>query len=178
VKKYELTEESIRLFDRTLYRIKALIDIPSINVKKGDLGGFVESERNLSQEGNCWMADEAIVFGEAKVFGAARVYEQASVYGEARVFGEAEVFGEARVFGEALVTKTSDYLTISPIGSENGVLTAFKDKEGKIFINRGCYTGTIEEFEQRVKEVHGENKYGLVYLSHLTTIKLQLHTEA
>ena len=172
MKKYELTEESIQLFDRTLYRIKALIDIPSINVKKGDLGGFVESERNLSQEGNCWMADEAIVFGEAKVFGAARVF------GEAKVFGEAIVFGEAEVFGEALVTKTSDYLTISPIGSENGVLTAFKDKEGKIFINRGCYTGTIEEFEQRVKEVHGENKYGLVYLNHLTTIKLQLRTEA
>ena len=30
------------------------------DVHQGDLGGFVESERNLSQEGSCWIYDNAL----------------------------------------------------------------------------------------------------------------------
>ena len=47
--KYELTKES----KGNLFRIKALKDFG--NVKKGDLGGFIEKTDNLSQEGNCWV---------------------------------------------------------------------------------------------------------------------------
>ena len=43
--KYKLTE-SIKFEGRTIYRIQALEDFS--NVKKGDFGGYVESERNLS----------------------------------------------------------------------------------------------------------------------------------
>ena len=61
-KKYELTEETIETNEGiTLYRIKALKDFNY--VYKGDLGGFIESEENLSQEGNCWVYDDSIVFG-------------------------------------------------------------------------------------------------------------------
>jgi hypothetical protein len=54
-KKYKLTKETIIVDSSTLYRIKALNDIPSSNVKKGDLGGFIENESNLSHEGSCWV---------------------------------------------------------------------------------------------------------------------------
>ena len=50
MKKYELTEEVNK---QGLHRIRALKDIPLYGVKKGDLGGFVERENNLSQEGDC-----------------------------------------------------------------------------------------------------------------------------
>ena len=39
MRKYKLTGETKLWFDRTLYRIRALIDIKEHSVKKGDLGG-------------------------------------------------------------------------------------------------------------------------------------------
>ena len=48
-KKYKLTDECITLGDKKLYLIEALRDFS--DVKKGDKGGFVENERNLSQHG-------------------------------------------------------------------------------------------------------------------------------
>lgn len=105
--KYKLTDETIEIGGVTLYRIEALRDFG--NVKAGDKGGFIQSEFNLSQEGDCWTYDEAmvcnkaIVCEEAKVFGEARVYGEAKVFGEAMVYGEAEVLGKAEVFGEAEV---------------------------------------------------------------------------
>jgi hypothetical protein len=42
--KYKLTNEKINLCEKILYRIQRLSD--------GELGGFIESEGNLSQEGN------------------------------------------------------------------------------------------------------------------------------
>lgn len=49
LKKYELTSESVCFSGYTLYRIKALKSFE--DVKEGDLGGFIESENNLSQNG-------------------------------------------------------------------------------------------------------------------------------
>lgn len=37
------------------------------NVKKGDIGGFVESEDNLSQDDDCWIYDNAVVCGNARI---------------------------------------------------------------------------------------------------------------
>ena len=63
-KKYELTESKIYC-GITLYRIKALRGFR--NVKAGDLGGWVESELNLSHEGDCWIYNDAIVCNNAMV---------------------------------------------------------------------------------------------------------------
>ena len=65
MKKYELTGEVRVLFGRTLHQIKALIDIEVMNVKAGDLGGYVESEKNLSHDGNAWVYGNAWVCGDA-----------------------------------------------------------------------------------------------------------------
>ena len=46
--KYKLTETKKELDKLTLYQIEALKDFG--NVKKGDKGGFIEKESNLSQE--------------------------------------------------------------------------------------------------------------------------------
>ena len=53
MKKYKLTNETIVHLGFTLYRIEALMDFS--DVKKGDKGGFVQSENNLSQLGNAWV---------------------------------------------------------------------------------------------------------------------------
>ena len=111
--KYELTDETIEYLGHILHRIKALKDFGDI--KKGDLGGYIESERNLSYEGDCWVGgnakvfdnawiyNNAMVFHNAQVFGFANVYDNAKVYGKAHVFDHTCISGEAKVCGGACV---------------------------------------------------------------------------
>lgn len=66
--KYEiLKDEFIEFNDRKLYRIKALKDF--CDVKKGAVGGYIESEKNLSREGDAWVYGDARVSGNAQVYG-------------------------------------------------------------------------------------------------------------
>lgn len=98
-KKYKLTDETINFDGRTLYRIEAVRDF--YDVKKGDKGGWVESERNLSQDGNCWVYDNAKVFGNAEVSEDAIVRDNAGVRGFAKVYGYARICLNARVCSRA-----------------------------------------------------------------------------
>ena len=100
-KKYKLTEETINVNDRTLYRIESLKDFS--NVKKGDKGGFVEKESNLSHYGDCWICDNAMVYDNALVYGKARVCQDAKIRGNARVHEDAMVCGNAIVSCNAIV---------------------------------------------------------------------------
>ena len=90
--KYKLTKNTKEVNGITLFQIQALKDFG--DVKKGDLGGWIEKENNLSQEGNCWVS------GDAKVYGNAKVSDNAIVSGNAKVYGDAKVFGEANVVCE------------------------------------------------------------------------------
>lgn len=106
--KYAFTSETLDMGNEViLKRIVALKDFG--DVKKGDLGGWLESEENLSPLGDSWVSDEAKVYDKAKVSGNAEVYDKAEVsgnakvYNKARVFGNAEVYRSAKVFGNAKV---------------------------------------------------------------------------
>jgi len=60
-KKYELTK-SYRIVKGTrCFQIRALRDFR--NIKAGDLGGWIEGEYNLSQEGTCWVHQGATLYG-------------------------------------------------------------------------------------------------------------------
>ena len=83
MKKYELTSETPDYTGKTLYRIRALRDIPEHGVVAGDLGGWVESEANLSQDYNAWVSGDAHVYGNARVTDNARVSGSACVYDNA-----------------------------------------------------------------------------------------------
>lgn len=102
-KKYRLLEDDIiTVGGKTLYRIEALRDFA--DVKKGDKGGYVESEDNLSHVGNCWVFGNALVSGTARVSDSARVCEDALVSDDARVYGTARVLGNACVLGNAKIS--------------------------------------------------------------------------
>lgn len=93
--KYKLTDEKIKHNDKTLYRIQALKDFGL--VKAGDLGGWIQSEANLSQDGSCWVAHDAKVFDDARVLGNARVFGNARVSGDARVFDDAWIYSNTEI---------------------------------------------------------------------------------
>ena len=65
--KYEITDMAHEEYP-FLHRIRALRDICG-EIRAGDIGGFVESESNLSAEpGDCaWIFDDAIAAGDAYV---------------------------------------------------------------------------------------------------------------
>lgn len=65
--KYKLTEETKEFLGHKLHRIVCVTAFASVSV--GDIGGWVESEKNLSQYGDAW------VYGDAKVSGNAEVCE-------------------------------------------------------------------------------------------------------
>lgn len=59
-KKFELTEKYVlNEFGTKLYQIKCTKTFKY--AKEGEIGGFIEKEENLSQEGDAW------VFGDAQV---------------------------------------------------------------------------------------------------------------
>ena len=89
--KYRLTDETIVHDGKTVFRIEALRDFE--NVAAGDLGGFVESEYNLSHDGNCWVGRNSVVFGSARVIDDAVVKNNSVVSGNARIAGQSSVVG-------------------------------------------------------------------------------------
>ena len=165
-KKYELTNETKTLADGTvLHRIRALME-PRFGVEAGELGGFVEGENNLSQDGdawvygdacvsgNAWVSGNACVSGYAKVYGNAKVSGDAWVSGDAKVYGDAwvygnakvsdyaEVYGNAKVSGDAEVSANSDYMVIKNTWSSGRWFTYTRsNKMWKV----GCFYGTGEE---------------------------------
>lgn len=84
---------------QVVHRIQALKRIERIgaqpDIMPGEIGGYVLHEGCLSQEGTCWVADDAIVTG--------RIEGDAEVSGSAYVAGNAVVSGYASVSGMAYI---------------------------------------------------------------------------
>jgi len=102
-RKYEFTDDTIEVDGHTLYRIIALINF--YGVEAGDLGGYIESEKNLSHDCESWIYRSARVFEQAHVDGYAHIYGYARIYGSAVVTGRARVYGYAQIYGNASLTK-------------------------------------------------------------------------
>ncbi|MDO4747129.1 MAG: hypothetical protein Q4A70_02200 [Candidatus Saccharibacteria bacterium] len=87
-----------------LYRIQATAtfevserDGSRTVISPGDFGGWIGGPQNLSQEGNCWVGKNAMVFSDAKVQDNALVTDNALVYGESVIAGNAKISGSANV---------------------------------------------------------------------------------
>jgi len=108
--KYEFVENDELIINNiVLKRIRALIEIPANSfcdsVSPGELGGYIQSESNLSNDKNdtAWVYDTAIVYENAKVFSNARIFEDAHVFGSAKVFGNAIIYGGVKIYCSAQV---------------------------------------------------------------------------
>lgn len=104
-RKYELTDEIITINNHVLHRIVAIRNFSNVNY--GDLGGFIESEANLSHSGRCWVYDNANVYEDARVYDHSMVYENAQVYGRAWICQDAYVYGNAHIYDDAYLFEYS-----------------------------------------------------------------------
>ena len=125
-KKYKLIESDIK----GLYRVKALKDFA--DVKKGDIGGYVENPNNLSHEGYCWAYGNAKIYGEARIYGNAQVSDCAVIDGNAKIHGDSEVWGYAIIRDNALIYGDS-------VINGNAFIGGYTE------IKTGCHIGCIEE---------------------------------
>lgn len=104
-KLWSLTDEQKMASDQAtvLYRIQANKDINNVfgvDVIKGELGGWIENEKNL--EGNSWVGDNAEVFGRAKVVNSV-VMENAIVRDDANIINDSCVTGNVLITGSTVV---------------------------------------------------------------------------
>lgn len=164
-KKYKLIEGSrFWQYGRPLYRIQALRDFS--DVKKGDLGGFVESEGNLSQEGDCWIydmaqameksrvEDDACLRDCSKMYGSSLLKDKAQLQGCARMIQYAcladnavaidtEISGFADITGEVVIRRNKDYMVFSDIPEAGFYATyTFPNKRWRFVL----FKGTSKEF--------------------------------
>ena len=168
--KFKLTDEKMEYCGRTLHRIVCVTAFASVSV--GELGGWVESEKNLSQYGNAW------VYGDAKVYGDAEVYGDAWVCGNAKVYGDAKVCGNAKVFGNAWVCGNADYIVLKNNWSSGRYFTyTASNKMWKV----GCFHGTGEELIAKAykdSELSGKCYEASVrYVEELERIKAEIQQE-
>ena len=154
-KKYELTDITMEFEGRTLYRIRALKDFS--DVKKGELGGWVSNEYNLSQSDNCWIYDNAKCMDNARMYDNSIIHDDSIVcdfsvmcdnsamFGDSEMRGKSEMHScsgmyndsilkdEEKLYGE-LISKVDKFIDISNPKGEmvTGVL-----KDGEVLFNVG-----------------------------------------
>lgn len=93
-----------------LYRVVALRAFG--NVEAGQRGGYIESEDNLSHQGNCWVAgkhtmvrqqarlnDDALACDYVDISGNAQLYDQALACGHADITGDVKMYDETTADG-------------------------------------------------------------------------------
>jgi len=129
MKKYELTGYYLEISATSkLFRIKALRDFS--DVKKGQLGGFVQNEYNLSHEGDCWIYSDASACDSSKVQDNAKLRDfcmlrdyaklsdnavmqeyvtlegRGSLSGNAVMMNDSFMTGRSSASGDAVITKS------------------------------------------------------------------------
>jgi len=156
---------------------------------------------NSSVYDNSLVSDSAIidnsdVFGSAKVEYHARVEDRSWVYKHACITGytqvcRSEIGNYAYIRGDMVkdaeirvpccihrghIESSRDLVTVGPIGSEDGILTAYRGHNG-ILVTRGCFSGTMKNFLRNVEYTHGKNEYGRSYAALVEFLNLHFGEE-
>ena len=165
-RKYEFIDETITIDNHILRRIKAIETVGTVRV--GDLGGFIESENNLSHTGTCWISNNACVYerawvfadaqicGNAHVFGGSQISGDAQICGNAQIFGNSVIFGDAHIYGDARIYGNSEVFGYAEI-FEGACVTGGVWIAGKPRIDSGIWNKVI--------------KIGMTYYIISTTLK-------
>ncbi|EPU42999.1 hypothetical protein SAG0176_01900 [Streptococcus agalactiae LDS 623] len=133
MKKYELLkDDTIEVAGKTLFRIRALKDFGS--VEKGDIGGYVESEENLSNFGNAWVEDNARISGNV------------------RISENAWISGNVWITGDACISSDRDYIIFKNNWSSGRYFVYTRSNK---MWSVGCFCGTGDEL---IKKAYADSE--------------------
>lgn len=153
--KYKLGQPKVFIInkkEKILYQIVAEKDF--FDIKKGTIGGYIESEQNLSQEGNCWVydnglvMDNALVQGDARIVGNAMISRNAFIDEKAIVGGHAKVSDNSEIYGHAYVGDNAEIFGFSLIGGYTRCL------KNSIYNNAKIIEEKNEDEELLIEEVN------------------------
>ena len=114
------TNFCIKYHTYRFFRPKALKDFS--DVKKGEIGGYVKSYCNLSQKGNCWVYESAVVSRNGLVTDNAKVSGLVHITDNAKVTENAEVSGSTEICDNVIVTKNA-FISNNTILTGNKIIT-------------------------------------------------------
>jgi carbonic anhydrase/acetyltransferase-like protein (isoleucine patch superfamily) len=181
--KYQLTGES-RLHSYLvdgqkqqvkLWQVEALCDFS--DVKAGQTGGWVESESNLSQQGNCWIYGiDCVVFGGSSVEDDAQIHGESTLCHQAHISGKSVVehsfiSGECRIYDAARIVNGSQVIAVRGLTADNDKLLQIYGNAtvnasrvvhqaqifGNAVVNNAFIEHRAEVFGQAILEGNDEN---------------------
>jgi len=142
-----------------LTRIRAVRSILRHGIKAGDLGGYLESGENLSQDGDCWVGDDAKVYTygndiDASVSGSALVNKNADVQAghirdNAIVTDNASV-AYSTVHENAKISGSAKITTKSYVSGNAHVTDSARVKWGSMVWDNAVVSGKANLFESHV----------------------------
>lgn len=170
VRKFEISEIEHPL-NASLHRIRALQDIGT-EVKKGDLGGFVERPINLSQAGTCWLFGNAIAKDFVRVMDDVQLKDTAQAKGKAVLTGDSVVKDQGVVKGNAYIRNAmikergvvGGNAVVENYG-EHGMAPVIKGKSVVLGELHGAFVvkdAVIPEKEEKVHKENNQKRVGIM----------------
>lgn len=124
---------------RTLYRIQATSSFDRVN--KGDIGGWVEHEGNLSQLDNCWIYDEGVAMNNTVIEGCVSV-NNSVIKGNTYIFGEKPVYiNDSEISDSKLYFSSNSRIYRSRISNESEIIGGGFDSiicDGEVINSKLC----------------------------------------
>lgn len=108
-KKYGYTGKTRKWFGREFRQIVALCDV-STAVHKGDIGGYIEHEGNLSHRGACWVDVDCVIGGGVCVMDTAVIRDTFIIAKESDYI---QLCGWSEITGCEFDLSTGDHILIS-----------------------------------------------------------------
>lgn len=110
-RKYEFTGETKLYNGVTLHQIRAVST--SLIYYEGAIGGWIQSERNLSHDGTAWIHSDTHVYGDVVVKGSSNI-KNSEISGEGVIDGSVSIFdstiqGKFNISGYLLMTNSELY---------------------------------------------------------------------
>lgn len=131
--KYEFIHDDTIIYNKVkLTRIRCIKHISHF-AYPGKIGGYIENENNLSHEGNCWVGEEAKVYGTGRVMKNAQVRQSAQVFDGGVVTDDGFVNGRSIVCSGGKVCKKAlvehcGFVVHGAVASQNTInITGFVD---------------------------------------------------
>ena len=173
-KKYELLlDNTFTIGTITLYRIRALRDFGT--VKKGDLGGFVQSEKNLSHEGTCWLHDFSKSYHSGLVEKDAQIHHKAEVRNFAIATDFATMWDYSALEGNSVLgghAKTKNWSTVGDDSrvTEYAIITQHAITGGRARVGGNVLVGGYVHIRGQAKVDGNGTISGGIYIHGNSTI--------
>ena len=167
MKKFELDHSSSTTYQgRTLYRIKALKTFTTTSgdiIHEGDLGGYIQSEANLDQNGTSWIFKGAIAMDDARVKDDAQLHHDALIKDKAIIKDKASAHNNVKITGHACVSQEA-------VITRNAQITGHATVRGKAFVTGDAIIGGYATITDTAQVRNQTNITGHAFIDHQAVI--------